>query len=194
MRTNLLCRVYKREQILVSIVLFLKHPKERSMKAFNRIGIFAFAIILFTACSPAITPAPALATETNLPATAAAPVAPPARLNNPYAPQAADSSMMRGDLTIESSSLTVTKGTPPQVTLDFAYRQPTPCFQLRMEVSLPDAQGRININAYAVADKDKACTLMALATPLQASLDLGAFPHGHYSVWLNGVKVDEFDS
>jgi len=35
---------------------------------------------------------------------------------------------------------------------------------------------------------------MALATPLRASLNLGSFPYGHYSVWLNAVKAGEFDS
>jgi hypothetical protein len=61
-------------------------------------------------------------------------------------------------------------------------------------VSQPDAQNRIDVNAYAVAEKNKACTLMALATPLQASLDLGSFPQGQYSVWLNGKQVGEFAS
>jgi hypothetical protein len=63
-----------------------------------------------------------------------------------------------------------------------------------VEVSQPDAQNRINVTAYAVAEKDKACTLMALATPLQANLNLGSFLQGHYSLWLNGDQVSEFDS
>jgi len=50
------------------------------------------------------------------------------------------------------------------------------------------------LKAYAVAEKDKPCTLMALATPLQASLNLGNFPHGHYFVELNGNQIGEFDS
>jgi hypothetical protein len=63
-----------------------------------------------------------------------------------------------------------------------------------VEIAQPDSKNRIDITAYAVAEKDKPCALMALATPLQASLNLGSFPSGHYSLWLNGVKVDEFDS
>ena len=49
---------------------------------------------------------------------------------------------------------------------------------------------RINLNAYGVTEKDKACALMAPTAPLQASLN-GSFPKGHYSVWLNANKVDE---
>ena len=102
--------------------------------------------------------------------------------------------MARGDLRIASASLALTRSLPPQVTVDFAYFPPTPCYQLRVEVSQPDAQNRINLNAYGVTEKDKACVLMAPATPIQASLSLGSFPKGHYSVWLNANKVDEFDS
>jgi hypothetical protein len=39
-----------------------------------------------------------------------------------------------------------------------------------------------------------ACTLMALATPLQADLNLGCYPKGHYTVRLNGANVGEFDT
>ena len=102
--------------------------------------------------------------------------------------------MLRGDVRIDSASVNVAESNPPQVTLNFAYFPPTPCFQLRAEVNPTDAQNHINISAYAVAEKDKACTLMALATPLKASLPLGTYPKGHYEVWLNGSKVGEFDS
>jgi len=144
------------------------------MKPFNRISLFILAALLFTACSPKPTPIPPVFSG-----------------NNPYAPQGGDNTMMRGDLRIDSSSLAVAQS---QVTVNFAYFQPTPCFKLRVEISQPDAQNRVNLNAYAVAEKDKPCALMALATPLQASLNLGSYPKGHYSVWLNGSKVAEFDS
>lgn len=147
---------------------------EKRMKTFNCISLFVLATLLFTACGPQTTPIQPIFTG-----------------SNPYAPQPGDSAMLRGDLRLDSSSLAVAQS---QVTVNFAYFQPTPCFKLRVEVSQPDSQNRINLNAYAVTEKDKACALMALSTPLQASLNLGSYPKGHYSVWLNGSKVDEFDS
>jgi hypothetical protein len=30
--------------------------------------------------------------------------------------------------------------------------------------------------------------------PFQEQIDLGTFPSGHYSVWLNGEWVGEFDA
>ena len=141
------------------------------MKLFKRVWLFVFVIVLLTACGLKA-----------------------AQGNNPYAPQTGDSSLLRDDIKIDSASLNPVIAQPGQVTLDFAYFQPTPCHKLRVEVGKPNAQKRIDVSAYAVAEKDKACALMALATPLRASLNLGSFPYGHYSVWLNAVKAGEFDS
>ena len=149
---------------------------EKRMKTFKCISLFVLLIAVLTACGPK-------PTETLV-----------FQGNNPYAPQAADSALMRGEITIDSASLSLTKSQPPQVMLNFAYFQPTPCYQLRVEVSGPDAQNRTDVTAYVMAEKDKPCTLMPLATPLQASLNLGSFLSGHYSVWLNGSQVGEFDS
>ena len=147
------------------------------MKTFNRIVSFVFAVLLMTACAPKASAAPAVL-----------------QFNNPYAPQPGDSELMVGDITIDSSSVSLAESQPPQVMVNFAYFQPTPCYQLRVEVSGPDAQNQINLKGYAVAEKDKPCALMALATPLQASLNLGSFPKGHYTVSLNGKQIGEFDS
>jgi len=146
------------------------------MKTVNRILLFALAAALFTGCAPLATASPVVET------------------NYPYSPQPGDSALQRDEVTIDSASLTLAESEPIQVTLNFAYFQPTPCHQLRVEVSRPDPHNRINISAYALTEKDKACTLMALATPLDASLNLGTFPSGHYNVWLNDAMVGEFDS
>ncbi len=147
------------------------------MKTFNRILIFVITAMLFTACGPKV-----------------APPTPVSHVENPYAPQASDSDLMAGDITIDSASVFLAKSQPPQLMVSFAYYQPTPCYQLRVEISGPDAENHIALKAYAVAEKDKACTLMALATPLQASLNLGSFPSGHYFVFLNDNQIGEFDS
>ncbi len=146
------------------------------MKTFNRIFTFLLAFLLLTACAPKATEAPVFQGD------------------NPYAPQSGDSNLMAGDITVDSSSLFLAKSQPPQVMVTFAYFQPTPCYQLRVEVSEPDDQNQISLKAYVVAEKDKPCALMALATPLQASLNLGSFPGGHYKVLLNGDQIGEFDS
>jgi hypothetical protein len=119
---------------------------------------------------------------------------PPNSQPDPYAPQPGDSSRTQGEIRVDSASIRLAESYPPQVFLDLAYFQPTPCYKLRLEALPPDAQNRILIHGYAVAEKDKPCTLMALTTPLHASLSLGSYPKGHYVVWLNGSKIGEFDS
>src|SRR5512146_2158685 len=150
---------------------------EKRMKTFNRILSFLFAVLLMTACAPKAAAATAVL-----------------KFDNPYAPQPGDSDLMAGDIKIDSASVSFAESQPPQVMVNFAYFQPTPCYQLRVVAEDPNAQNEINIKAYAVAEKDKPCTLMALATPLQASLNLGSLPKGHYTILLNGDQIGEFDS
>jgi hypothetical protein len=113
----------------------------------------------------------------------------PLKFDNPYAPQPGDGDLMAGDIKVDSASVFLAESQPPQVMVQINYFQPTPCYQLRVEASGPDAQNQINLKAYAVAEKDKPCTLMALATPLQASLNLGSLPKGHYTILLNGDQI-----
>jgi hypothetical protein len=145
------------------------------MKPFKSL-LFALAIVMLAACGPKAAETPVFQGD------------------NPYAPQSSDSNLMAGDITVDSSSVFLAESQPPQLMVNFAYFQPTPCYQLRVEISGPDAGNQITLKAYAVAEKDKPCALMALATPLQASLNLGSFPRGHYTVILNGNQIGEFDS
>ena len=112
----------------------------------------------------------------------------------PYIPQPGDSEMQRDEISIESSMLASTRSLPPQMMLRFTYFPPTACHQLRVEVSAPDAQNKIHVSAYAVVEKDTACILMAIVTPLDASLGLGVYPTGHYDLLLNGTSIGEFDT
>ena len=144
------------------------------MKIFKSILAFVLPVLLVTACGPKPTPVTL-------------------HFDNPYAPQPGDSNLMAGDIRIDSSSVFLAESQPPQVMVNFAYFPPTPCYQLRVEVSGPDAQNQISLKAYGVAEKDKPCTLMAPATPEQANLLLGSLPKGHYTVLLNGDQIGKID-
>lgn len=146
------------------------------MRAFNRTVLTLLSAAILAGC--------------NLMGQASTPVPHGA---NPFIAQPNDSFMTRADIRVDSASVKLAESNPPQVMLHFAYFQPTPCFSLRVQTSQPDAQNRINVSAYAVAEKDKPCALMALSTPLQADLNLGSFPKGTYSVWLNGAKVRDVE-
>jgi hypothetical protein len=146
------------------------------MKRFKSILLSVILIAVLSACGSGAQAAPATL-----------------KFDNPYAPQPGDKDLMTGDIKVDSASVFLAESQPPQVMVQINYFQPTPCYQLRVEASGPDSQNQINLKAYAVAEKDKPCTLMALATPLQASLNLGSLPKGHYTILLNGNQIGEVD-
>jgi hypothetical protein len=124
----------------------------------------------------------------------ATPLPVPVQGDNPYAPQPGDGTMMRSDAEIVSASILMAESFPPQFSISLAYRLTNPCFQLRVSTSQTDSQNRIQLIIYGVAPKDKPCTLMALLTPQEASISLGSYPAGQYTVWINGVQVGEFSA
>ncbi len=153
------------------------------------------AVILVTACAPAMEPTSEPAT---LPPDSAV-TSPPQDdmttnepMKNPFSPQPGDSKLTRGNVFIEESGLMIRESYPPQISLGLSGDLPTPCHQLRVEVRTPDSDNKINVDVYTVVDPNLMCT--QVLKPFTESIDLGTFPSGHYTVWLNGESVGEFDS
>ena len=69
---------------------------------------------------------------------------------------------------------------------------PTPCNQLRAKINPPDTENKIVVDVYSVVDPNQVC--VQVLEPFEASIDLGAFPTGHYTVWVNGEMAGEFDT
>lgn len=151
--------------------------------------------ILITSCAPALEPS--TGTGTLPPDTA---VISPSQddltteepMQNPFSPQPDDSKFTRGNIFIEESGLLIRESYPPQIVLGISGNLPTPCHQLRAEISDPDADNKIHVEIYTVVDPAVMCT--QVLQPFQENIELGTFPSGHYSVWVNGELVGEFDS
>lgn len=158
------------------------------------ISILLLAVVWMTACASAQTPATEPATVPPDTAVTSPPVGSPSQepVKNPYAPQPADSSLTRGEVFIQEQGLLIRESYPPQISLSFSGELPTPCHQLRVHVNEPDEKNNINVEAYSVVNPDMMCT--QVLEPFQASIDLGTFPSGHYSVLVNGELAGEFDS
>jgi hypothetical protein len=133
-----------------------------------------------------------LAACTSLPNASPTPV--PPQGDNPYAPQPGDAVLMQSNAEIVSAAVMTAESFPPQISLSLSYRLITPCNSLRVNISQPDSTKRVHLDVYGVAPKDKPCTLMALATPQQATINLGSYPTGQYTVWINGVQIGEFNA
>lgn len=148
--------------------------------------------VLLAACNalPATsTPAPDLPVSmTDSPTTG--PAGEPSAM--PYAPQPEDNSLTRGNIFIEEKGLIIRESYPPQIVLGMSGNLPNPCHQLRAVVSKPDAENKINVEAYTVVDPNLMCT--EVLKPFSENIELGTFPSGHYTVWVNGELAGEFDS
>ena len=111
---------------------------------------------------------------------------------NPFSPKPGDENLTRGNVFINEASLVIRESYPPQVSLSIGGDLPTPCHELRVEIAPPDQENKIMVDAYSVVDPNVAC--IQVLESFQEYIDLGTFPSGHYSVWVNGEPAGEFDS
>ena len=113
---------------------------------------------------------------------------------NPFAPAAGDEKLTRGEAFVEiaDSQVTLMESNPPQVKLHLKGSLPNPCHQLRVNPSQPDAQKKIQVEVYSVVKPDEMCT--EVLKEFDEEIPLGSFPAGHYSVYVNGELVGEFDA
>jgi hypothetical protein len=152
------------------------------MKHFIFILIFA---VLLTACGPAVSPdSPISEPPLNSPKAS--------MNNNPYAPQAGDLALTRGNLYLDSADVLVMESYPVQIAVNLKGNLPTPCNHLRAVIGVPDADKNIKIELYSVIDPNTMCT--EVLEPFDVTLSLGSFPTGHYTVLINDEKVGDFDS
>ena len=110
----------------------------------------------------------------------------------PYAPQPGDAALTRGEVQLDSAEVLVMESFPVQIMLALSGSLPTPCNQLRVATNPPDNKNRILIEVYSVIETGQIC--VQVLEPFEANIGLGSFPAGHYTVWVNGEMVGEFDS
>lgn len=110
----------------------------------------------------------------------------------PYAPQPEDANLSRGEIFVEEQGLLVRESYPPQIALGMSGNLPTPCHELRAVIHEPDAENRIDVEVYTVVDPNMMCT--QVLKPFMQNIELGTFPGGHYSVYVNDELAGEFDS
>ena len=114
----------------------------------------------------------------------------PVSSQNPLDPQPGDQDLIQGPVYLTETQIYVLESYPMQVMLEIKGNLPTPCHQLRAEVSEPDHQNRIQIEIYSLVDPDIVC--IQVLEPFEERLSLGSYTDGAYTVWINGEKVEEF--
>lgn len=111
---------------------------------------------------------------------------------NDFAPQPSDSGLIRGEVYLDTKELLTLESFPLQFTLHLSGSLPTPCHKLRAAFSPPDTENKIVVEVYSMARADKICA--QVLAPFDASIPLGSFPTGTYTLWVNGEMVAEFQS
>jgi hypothetical protein len=111
---------------------------------------------------------------------------------SPFAPKPGDDQLNRGEAFIDEASLLIRESFPPQIALSIRGSLPTPCHELRAEIEPPDPENKIEVDLYSVVDPDTIC--VQVLEPFEEQIELGTFPSGHYTVWVNGEQIGEFDS
>jgi hypothetical protein len=111
---------------------------------------------------------------------------------DPYAPRPEDANLQRGNAFVEEAGVAVMESFPVQIMLHVSGNLPDPCHELRIAVSEPDDQNNIAIDVYSVVDPSLIC--IQVIKPFSASMNLGSYPSGHYTVTVNGEAAGEFDA
>jgi len=109
---------------------------------------------------------------------------------SPLDPIPGEDKMARGEATISESDVLLLESYPVQVMLNLRGTLSTPCHHLRAKVNQPDAQNRIQIEAYSLYNPDEICIQML--QEFETGIPLGSYPKGSYTVWLNGKQIEEF--
>ena len=151
--------------------------------------VLLILILLGAACAP-LEPTPGPDTAVTSPPVDSMPTNEPS--TDPLAPQPGDADLTRGNVYINEASLIIRESFPPQISVTITGDLPTPCNQLRAEVHPPDAENKIVVDVYSVVDPDQVC--VQVLEPFEEAIDLGTFPTGHYTVWVNDQMAGEFDT
>lgn len=104
----------------------------------------------------------------------------------PYAPQESDAHLMRESVYLESVDLVTQESYPRQYMLALRGALPTPCHELRVRATEPEAL-KIQVEVYSVVDGSKIC--IQVLQPFEAMYPLRPLELGTYTVWVNGKEV-----
>jgi len=145
--------------------------------------------LMITACAPSADGSVASPPDQAVSNTDDAPLQTPPNL---YAPNPDYAAYARGAAFINSSDLLTLESFPLQFTLHLTGDLPTPCHILQIAVAAPDADHKIVLDVYSVADPNKVCVQMV--EPFDVNVPLGSFPSGTFTLWVNGEQVAEFQA
>jgi hypothetical protein len=143
------------------------------------------ALTLLTACGAAATP-------TDSPDTPVDSDTPPNGLPPSYFPRPGDKQLQQAEVYDIATELLTMESYPVQFLLVIRGNLPTPCHELRMVFLEHHTEPKVELKVYSVVEPDAIC--VQVLQPFEQNVNLGSFPAGHYTIWINGEQVAEFDA
>ena len=111
---------------------------------------------------------------------------------SPLEPLPDEENLSRGNVFLDEADILVLESFPVQIVLHLTGQLPTPCHQLRADLQGPDEQNRIEIEVFSLVDPGVMCA--QVVEDFDRRINLGSFPGGTYTVWVNGEQIGEFTS
>jgi hypothetical protein len=110
-----------------------------------------------------------------------------------FQPAEGDEKLKRGTvhLNLEASEIVIMESFPVQVNVILRGSLPDPCHILRIVPPDPDRDNKIDLEVYSLVDPSQAC--ITVIEPFEATVSLGSFSTGTYTILVNGVVLGEFD-
>lgn len=112
---------------------------------------------------------------------------------NPFEPQLEDTGRQIASVVITSILFSERyEFSPPRAAINITGYMPSVCNELRIEISPPNEQYQMFIEAYSLIDPDIQCD--DVFQQFEADILLGTYSPGRYSVWINGALAGDFVS
>lgn len=111
-----------------------------------------------------------------------------------YQPAEGDEKLKRSvvHLDLEASEIVIMESFPVQINVILRGSLPDPCHELRIVPSEPNQENRIDLEVYSLVDTSQAC--ITVIEPFEATVSLGSFSTGTYTILVNGEVLGEFDA
>lgn len=110
---------------------------------------------------------------------------------NPYRPQLEDASFRLAGIVLTNTSLLERFDLDPfRVELTLSGSLPSVCNELRIEVAQPNVNYQVFVKVYSMVNPNVNCD--NVFQQFQASILLGVYSTGRYTVWVNEDLVGDF--
>lgn len=112
-----------------------------------------------------------------------------------FTPQPGDAKLTRGEviLDIKASKVVISGTNPNEFSVSLVGNLPDPCHQLRIVLTPADTNNNINLEVYTLVDTSSGSACITVLQPFKVIYPLGSFTSGHYSVYVNGELLGEFN-